>query len=114
MTCVIANVQLFVSRPSAENFLSLMQQDIMGAFTTRLIAFAGFRALPEQVVRLQASKTQLISRGELRLLSWGLFLKNRTTPEWVFTLTLEARSINWLSTFKAAAKILWVFMETSL
>ena len=72
-----------------------MRQDITVAFTARLSAFAGFMAFSEQVVRLQASKTQPILRGELSSLSWGVFLKYRTTPEWVLTLTLEARSIKW-------------------
>ena len=44
----------------------------MGAFTTRLSAFAGFRAFPEYVVRLQASKTQPILREELSSLDWGI------------------------------------------
>ena len=88
MACVFANVILLVSKPCAENFLSTMHQDIMAVFTSRLNAFADFRAYPEQVVTLQASKTQPILRGELSTLGCGLFLKNRTTPEWVFTLTL--------------------------
>ena len=94
MACVIANVILLVSRPCAKNFLSTTQQDIMAIFTSRLSAFADFRAYPEQVVTLQASKTQPILRGELSPLGCGLFLKNRTTPEWLFTLTLEARILN--------------------
>ena len=95
----IVNIQFFFCRPYAETFLSTMQQDLMGAFTTRLSAFAGFRAFSEHVVRLQASKTQPILRGDLSSMSRGLFLKYRKTPEWMFTLSLEARSIKWFFNF---------------
>ena len=57
-----------------------MQQDIMGAFTARLSALAGFRAFSEHVVRLKASKTQPIFCGELSSLSWDVLFKSYSYP----------------------------------
>ena len=65
MACVIANVNLLVCKPYAENLLSTMQHDIMSAFTTRLTAFVGFQAFWKNEMRLQANKTQPVLRGEL-------------------------------------------------
>ena len=102
--CVIAYVNLLVCNSCTENFLRTMQQDILSVFTTRFTAFAGFWTFPKHVVRLQAGITPAFFSGKLSPLGWGLFQECTTTPEWVFTLTLDARSINWLYS-EAAAKV---------
>ena len=109
MACDIAIINLLFCKHYAENILITLQQDIMGAFTTRRNANAGFRAFPEHVVRLQTGKTQPTVRGELTSFGRGCFFKYRTTSAWVFTLTLEARSMKlFFQLLKQRQKSLWL------
>ena len=78
-----------------KTFSASSNKHIIGAFTTRLSAFAGFRAFPEHVVKLQASKTQPILREELSSLGWRIFLKytEGTKHKMVFQLLKQGQKL---------------------